>query len=89
MIAELGELGAEEEGGKAAGLARLRAIGPPVPPALVVPVSAGGVLERRRPRTSPPGWVSSSRHAPTRSPRCFTACVPSSLQPPTPRRCSS
>ena len=35
MIAELGELGAEEEGGKAAGLARLQAIGLPVPPALV------------------------------------------------------
>jgi phosphoenolpyruvate synthase/pyruvate phosphate dikinase len=45
MIAGLGELGAGEEGGKAAGLARLQAIGLPVPPALVVPVSAGGVLE--------------------------------------------
>jgi phosphoenolpyruvate synthase/pyruvate phosphate dikinase len=44
VIAELGELRAEEEGGKAAGLARLLAIGLPVPPAVVVPVSAGGVL---------------------------------------------
>jgi pyruvate,water dikinase len=44
VIAELGELRAEEEGGKAIGLARLRAIGAPVPPALVIPVSAGGVL---------------------------------------------
>jgi phosphoenolpyruvate synthase/pyruvate phosphate dikinase len=44
VIAELGELGAGEEGGKGAGLARLRAIGLPVPPTLVVPVSAGGVL---------------------------------------------
>lgn len=44
MIAELGELGAEEEGGKAAGLTQLLAIGLPVPPAVVVPVSAGGVL---------------------------------------------
>jgi pyruvate,water dikinase len=44
MIAELGELGPEEEGGKAAGLSGLRALGLPVPPSVVIPVSAGGVL---------------------------------------------
>jgi len=41
VIAELGAVGVEQAGGKAAGLARLVDLGLPVPPAVVLPVGAG------------------------------------------------
>ena len=44
MIVELGEAAPDQVGGKAVGLARLVEIGLPVPPAVVVPVSAEGAL---------------------------------------------
>jgi len=40
VIAELGAVGVEQAGGKAAGLARLVDLGLPVPPAVVLPVGA-------------------------------------------------
>jgi len=45
VIVELGEAAPDQVGGKATGLARLVEIGLPVPPAVVVPVSAEGVLD--------------------------------------------
>lgn len=45
MILRLDEGSPEEIGGKTAGLARLLELGLPVPPGLVVPVSAKGVLD--------------------------------------------
>ncbi|MDX6533124.1 MAG: rifampicin phosphotransferase [Gaiellales bacterium] len=45
MIVELGEAAPDEVGGKALGLARLAELGLPVPPAVVVPVSARGRLD--------------------------------------------
>lgn len=45
MIVRLDQAPVEEVGGKAAGLAKLVALGLPVPPAVVVPSSARGVLE--------------------------------------------
>lgn len=48
VILRLGEGPPEQVGGKALGLARLVELGLPVPPALVVPVSALGVIENPR-----------------------------------------
>ncbi len=45
MYLELNVADADRLGGKGAGLARLAQLGLPVPPAVVVPVDAGGVLD--------------------------------------------